>query len=65
MVDKNSEGATKLPPIFTTLTIPTDLNNADIAKLASFKIDVVGHAIQAGGFADADEAWTAFGTQNN
>lgn len=64
VVDKNSEGATKLPPIFTTLTIPTDLNNADIAKLASFKIDVVGHAIQSGGFADAAAAWAAFDAQN-
>lgn len=64
VVDKNSEGATKLPPIFTTLIIPTDLNNADIAKLKDFKIDVVGHAIQSGGFADAAAAWAAFDAQN-
>lgn len=65
VVGKNTEGATKLPPIFTTLTIPTTLNNTDIAKLADFKIDVVGHAIQAGGFANADDAWEAFEPQNN
>lgn len=65
VVGKNSEGATKLPPIFTTLTIPEELTNTEIAKLKDFKIDVVGHAIQAGGFADANAAWAAFGPQNN
>ena len=65
VVGKNTDGPTVLPAIFTTLAIPTTLTNTDIAKLASFKIDVVGHAIQAGGFANANDAWTAFGTQNN
>ena len=61
IVGKNTEGDTKLPPVFTTLTIPETLNNDDVKKLEDFKIDVVGHAIQAGGFADANDAWTAFG----
>lgn len=65
VVGKNTASDTVLSPIFTTLTIPTTLTNTDIAKLKDFKIDVVGHAIQAGGFADADAAWTAFGTQIN
>ena len=65
VVGKNTDGPTVLPAIFNTLTIPSALTNTDIAKLASFKIDVVGHAIQSGGFPDADTAWTAFGTQIN
>ena len=64
VVGKNTDGPTVLPAIFNTLTIPTTLTNTDIAKLANFKIDVVGHAIQSGGFADAAAAWAAFDAQN-
>lgn len=61
IVEKNTADNTVLDPVFTTLTIPEKLDNAQVKLLEKFKIDVVGHAIQAGGFADANDAWTAFG----
>lgn len=60
-----SDTATELPPLFTTLTIPGGLTNAEIATLEGMEITVVAHAIQSSGFADADAAWTAFDTQNS
>lgn len=49
-----------LPALFNHITIPTSLNNDQIAKLDGVKISVVAQAIQADGFASADEAWEAF-----
>ena len=51
---------TPLAPVFTKITIPEDLSNTDIALLANFKVDVIAHAIQSDGFANADEAWAKF-----
>ncbi len=52
--------AADLEPLFTTITIPGTVANADLAKLEEVEINVIAHAIQADGFADADAAWTAF-----
>ena len=60
--DKNTE----LKPVFTHIQAPFELNNADIAKLAGMKINVVAEAIQAEGFTASDGktaeeiAWEAF-----
>ncbi|MBO5036236.1 MAG: hypothetical protein J6D42_04065 [Clostridia bacterium] len=51
---------TELPALFTKLTVPGAVTNDQIALLADMKIEVVAHAIQADGFADAGEAWEAF-----
>lgn len=54
-----------LEPLFTSFTIPGEINNAQLATLADLEITVVGHAIQTVGFANADEAWIAFDGQVN
>lgn len=46
-----------LKDLFTTITVPEDLTNDEVATLEGLEIDVVAHAIQAAGFANADEAW--------
>ena len=59
-----SETATVLSALFTHITVPGEIDNTHLAYLDDVKIVVNAHAIQADGFKDADEAWTAFGTQN-
>lgn len=52
----------KLGALFTTISIPEDIDNEDLAKLGNVTIDVIAHAIQAEGFnGDAAAAWDAFG----
>ena len=54
-------GALTLQPLFTTLTMPEEISSEDLANIAgSFDMQIVGHAMQAKGFADADAAWEAF-----
>lgn len=55
-----------LPPLFTTMTVPGTVTGEQLQELydGGFKITVQGHAIQSATFADADEAWEAFQTQN-
>lgn len=60
-----SESETKLPALFTTLTVPGEVTNDEIAHLAGMSISVTAHAIQAAGFDTADAAWKAFGEQQN
>ena len=60
-----SETDTVLPSLFTHITVPGEINNAQLAKLANVKIIVTAHAIQADGFDTADAAWTAFNGQDN
>ena len=61
IVDKVSNTVDyKLEPLFTKITVPGEIKNNDLEKLADLKIDVEAHAIQADGFSDADEAWKAF-----
>ena len=49
-----------LDALFDSITVPAPLNGEDLSKIAGLQITVVGHAIQAGGFADAEAAWAAF-----
>lgn len=60
-----SESDTVLDALFDSITIPGAFDSADMASIANLKITVIGHAIQAIGFADADSAWTAFNAQIN
>lgn len=60
-----SETATKLPPLFTELTVPGEVTSPEMIHLQDMQISVIGHAIQAAGFDTADAAWTAFGQQHN
>lgn len=56
-----STSDTKLDPLFTTLTVPgAAVTNENIETLANVKIIVTAEAIQAEGFADANEAWSNF-----
>lgn len=63
-VVSKSENATKLDDLFETITVPSEIDNDHLANLEEVKIVVNAHAIQADGFANADAAWEAFGTQN-
>ena len=54
-----------LEPLFTGFTVPGDYTNEQISVLDGMKINVVAHAIQAPGFDNADEAWSAFDAQHN
>lgn len=53
------DGDVKLPPLFTSITVPGEITKEDLAKIKDLKIDVEAHAIQAEGFDTADEAWDA------
>ncbi|MBO5159046.1 MAG: hypothetical protein J6B94_05585 [Lachnospiraceae bacterium] len=55
-----SANETVLDDLFKTITVPGEIDNEHLAYLADVKIVVTAHAIQADGFADADEAWAAF-----
>jgi len=62
----NADAYVALVPLFTSITIPSDVDGDDLEKLAdSFNIEVVAHAIQADSFANADAAWTAFDAPTN
>ncbi len=66
-------GEQKLEPLFTELVAPGSITNDQMQELYTddgddendFKVVVQGHAIQAVGFGDADEAWTAFDAQES
>jgi len=53
----------ELEPLFTAFTVPAELTGAQLAELAQMEIRVEGYAIQASGFATADEAWAGFDQQ--
>lgn len=52
-----------LAPLFESFTIPGTMNSTQLQGLENLTITVAGHAIQAFGFTDADQAWTAFDAQ--
>ena len=54
----------KLEPLFTSIKVPGEYTNEQIAFLGGMSITVEAHAIQADGFANAEAAWTAFDNQN-
>lgn len=49
-----------LEPLFDSITVPASFDGDDMKSIKNLEITVVGHAIQAAGFNDVDEAWTAF-----
>lgn len=55
-----SSNATVLDDLFETITVPGEIDKDHITYLKDVKIVVNAHAIQADGFANADEAWEAF-----
>lgn len=56
-------GDVKLPVLFNNITVPEWATGEQLAKLNNFQITVVAEAIQAGSFANADQAWAAFAPQ--
>lgn len=54
-----------LEPLFTTFHVPEHLESEDLSKLSDLQMDVYGEAIQAETFDTAEEAWAAFGEQEN
>lgn len=54
-----------LPALFESFTLPGEVSGEELSTISDLKITVVGHAIQASTFADADEAWAAFDAQMN
>lgn len=65
--NKDTDGNMVLEAIFTKVSVPQNLTNAQLALLEGMEIKVEAHAIQAEGFVAADEktaeqnAWGAFG----
>ena len=67
-----SNTETKIPALFTTITVPGEMTKEQLATLITtnadgeitdqFKIYVVAQAIQADGFDTAEEAWGQFPT---
>ena len=49
-----------LDALFDTVTVPNTMTGDQLATIADLEITVEAHAIQATGFANADEAWAAF-----
>ena len=58
-----ADADTVLPALFTTLKVPGEITTKQLQTIQDMTIEVVGHAIQTTGFADAEEAWTAFDAQ--
>ena len=52
-----------LEPLFTSFTVPAELDGEDLAHLANMVIKVEGHAIQKTGFDTPEAAWAAFDAQ--
>ena len=50
----------KLDALFTNIEVPEDWTNENLAAFGNININIVAHAIQADGFANADAAWAAF-----
>lgn len=49
-----------LPDLFTAIKMPQDMTNTELAALNGLEINVVAHAIQSDGFANATAAWKAW-----
>lgn len=61
---KTEKDGITLDPVFQSFTLPTNLNNADIAELAEgLSIDFTVQAIQAKNIGTADQAWAAYDVQ--
>lgn len=49
-----------LPVLFDSITVPGWVTGEQLKALNNFRITVIAEAIQAGSFADADDAWSHF-----
>ncbi|MBO4930060.1 MAG: hypothetical protein J6D61_06430 [Clostridia bacterium] len=49
-----------IPALFEIINVPGEIDNAELATLNNMTISVVAHAIQAGSFNDAADAWGAW-----
>lgn len=49
-----------LEALFTSIKVPSTINNAQLATIEGLTITVNAHAIQADGFADAAAAWAVY-----
>lgn len=65
IVPYDKENNQTLKDIFTSVTIPADIDEEEIIDAATVKIDVIAHAMQAGGFDNAAAAWAAYDQQMN
>ena len=61
-VPKNNKD-TKLAPLFTEFTVPSDFDNAELEVFEGMEVLIEAHAIQATGFNNAIDAWAAFDAQ--
>lgn len=61
--DAGADEDQPLEPLFTSIAVPGEYDNDDIAFLGGMSISVEAHAIQAAGFDTEDAAWTAFDNQ--
>lgn len=57
------DGDVVLPVLFNSIEVPGWTTGEQLNALNNFKITVVAEAIQAGSFANADDAWAAFAPQ--
>ena len=62
-VVSGANGDVVLPVLFDSIEVPGWATGEQLAKLNNFQITVVAEAIQAGTFANADDAWAAFAPQ--
>lgn len=56
-VSRNKNADTKLPALFTSITLPGTVEYTE--ALANVQVDVTAYAVQADGFATPAAAWTA------
>ena len=61
--DANEPEDAKLHALFTSFTVPAFVTADDLATLDEFTIAIDGEAMQAIGFANADDAWKEFDAQ--
>lgn len=55
-----AEGDVVLPVLFDSIKVPEWVTGEQLKALNDFRITVVAEAIQAGSFADANDAWSHF-----
>ena len=54
------DGDVVLPVLFDTIKVPEWVTGEQLKALNDFRITVIAEAIQAGSFADVDDAWSHF-----
>lgn len=55
-----ADGDVALDALFDSITVPGEIDNAQLKTIEGMTITVNAHAIQADGFENANEAWDAF-----